>query len=371
MEDFEYSVEICDRDWECFFAECEECDLLPPSLAGLDSGMSDFDETGSKLKRFRNVDLSSGVSEADRPIDGPPDCEGSPVEHYLSKHGAGAMESVLSGSEEDTHLQSVNIFFERLKNLSETERLAEPCQERAGGNREAAAEGEQCSDGHRSRGGTLPKNIPKSNSPSAGGETAVGAETPRPVDAISKINTKKKVESGSSVSSDSAASNSVLKTNMSANPETELFIREEACTQIQWNQICDLPESETPHRDKVMKAQTCTPLQDTKQEHFFISQFTESDKCNKLSPGNAEMVTRIKRKEEHNPVFQVDATSLNKSASPQSSPSASIKRKRRKKRRLGFEPADSAHGYERRFSVKPSDSEEEQYSGRGGTAVFQ
>ncbi|KAM6930176.1 uncharacterized protein perm1a [Lycodopsis pacificus] len=33
MEDFEYSVEICDRDWECFFAECEECNLLPPSLA--------------------------------------------------------------------------------------------------------------------------------------------------------------------------------------------------------------------------------------------------------------------------------------------------------------------------------------------------
>ncbi|XP_035015486.2 PGC-1 and ERR-induced regulator in muscle protein 1 [Hippoglossus stenolepis] len=375
MEDFEYSVEICDRDWECFFAECEECNLLPPSLAGLDSGMSDFDETGSKLKRFRKVDLTSGVSEADRPIDGPPDCEGSPVEHYLSKRGAGAMESVLSGSEEDTHLQSVNIFFERLKNLSETERLAEPCQERAGGNREAAAEEEQCSDGQRSRGSTLPKNIPKLNSPPARGETAVGAETPRPVDAISNINTKKKVESGSNISSDSAASNSVLKTNTSASPETELFIREEAGTQstvneaAQWNQFCDLPESETPHTDKVIEVQMCTPLKDAKQEHFFISQFTESDKCNKYSPSNAEMVTRIKRKEEHNPVLQVDATSLNKSASPESSPSASIKRKRRKKRRLSFEPADSARGYERRFLVKPSDSEEEQYSGRGGTGL--
>ncbi|XP_013871210.1 PGC-1 and ERR-induced regulator in muscle protein 1 isoform X2 [Austrofundulus limnaeus] len=36
MDDFEYSVEISDRDWKSFFAECEECSLLPPSLAGLD-----------------------------------------------------------------------------------------------------------------------------------------------------------------------------------------------------------------------------------------------------------------------------------------------------------------------------------------------
>ena len=376
MEDFEYSVEISERDWECFFAACEECNVLPPSLAGLDSGMSDFDEIGSKLKRFRKVDLTSGVSEADRPIDGPPDCEGSPVEHYLSRRGAGAMESVLSGSEDDTHLQSVNIFFERLKNLSETERLAEPCQERAGGSREAAADEGQCSDGQRSRGSTLPKNIPKLNSPPARGETAVGAETPRPVDAISNINTKKKVESGSNISSDSEASNSVLRTNTSANLETALFIREEACTQTtvneakRWNQFRDLPESETPQTAKVVKVQMCTPLKDAKQEHFFISQFTELDKCNRYSPGNADMGTRIKRKEEHNPVLQADATSLNKSASPGSSPSASIKRKRRKKRRLSFEPADSVRGYERRFLVKPSDSEEEQDSGRGATGLF-
>ncbi|AWP09535.1 Hypothetical protein SMAX5B_014911 [Scophthalmus maximus] len=249
MEDFEYSVEICDRDWECFFAECEECNLLPPSLAGVDdSGMSDLDDTGSLLaKRVHRVNLTAGFSEADRPIDGPPDCEGSPVEHYLSKHVIGGLESVLSGSEEDIHLQSVNIFYERLKKLTEAERLAEPCQVRE--NREAVVETEQCSDGQQSSGSTLPKNIPKLNSLPARG-----------------------------------------------------------------------------------------------------------------------MVTNVKWMEEQSPVLQLDVTSINKSASQESSPSASIKRKRRKKRRLSFQPAECAHGYERRV-LKSSDSEEEQYTGRGGTGL--
>ncbi len=89
MEDFEFSVDISDRDWECFFAECEECNLLPPSLAGVDdSGMSDMDDTGSVIaKRVQKVELRSGFSDCS--IDGPTHCEGSPVELYLGKHGIG------------------------------------------------------------------------------------------------------------------------------------------------------------------------------------------------------------------------------------------------------------------------------------------
>lgn len=121
MEDFEYSVDICDRDWECFFAQCEECNVLPPSLAGLeDSGMSDMEDLGAVLaKRVQKADPKAGFLEEDLPVDGPPVCEGSLEELYLSKHVLGGMESVLSGSEEDIHLQSVNIFFERMKSLTD------------------------------------------------------------------------------------------------------------------------------------------------------------------------------------------------------------------------------------------------------------
>lgn len=153
-------MEICDRDWECFFAECEQCNLLPPSSAGVDSGMSDIDETGSILaKRLQKVNRTAGHSEADRPIDGPPDCEGSPVEHYLSRHAVAGMESVLSGSEEDIDLQSVNIFFEKLNNLTEAERPTEPSQARGGKNREAMEE-EWFSDGKRASCSSWQKKSP-------------------------------------------------------------------------------------------------------------------------------------------------------------------------------------------------------------------
>ncbi|XP_040913338.1 PGC-1 and ERR-induced regulator in muscle protein 1 isoform X2 [Toxotes jaculatrix] len=342
--------------------------------------MSDIDERGSLLaKRFQKVDPVAGFSEADRPIDGPPDCEGSPVEHYLSKHGVGGMESVLSGSEEDIHLQSVNMFFERLKNLTEAERPAEPSQVRAGKNREAVLEEEQCSYGQQSSSRTLPKNIPKLNSLSARGETALGKETTRPVDTISNINTMKKVEPPSNISPEPAASNSVLKTNKSAYLETELFIREEACTKTRVNEVTQQNESHdspdgvvcsgtSPLAEEVMKVETGTPLKDAEHGGLLTSQLTLGDKCNTNSPSNLEMVTNVKWKEEQNPaVLQLDATSMNKSPSQESSPSASIKRKRRKKRRLSFEPAESAHGYERQVLVKPSDSEDEQYAERGGT----
>lgn len=371
MEDFEYSVEICDRDWVCFFEECEECNLLPPSLAGVDdSGMSDIDDTGSiHAKRVQKVDLTAGLSEADCPIDGPPDCEGSPVEHFLSKHGVSAMESVLSGSEEDIHLQSVNIFFERLKSLTEAERLPEPSQVKAGKNREAIQEEELCSDGKQASSSTLPINIPKLNSPPASGETAGGKETTEPVDTISNIKTMKKVQPGSKISHEPAASNTVLKTNISAPFETELFIREEDCTETRaneetpQNQSHDSPDgivcSETsPHINKVKMG---TPFNDVKQEDLLSSQYNTDLQC------NLEIVTNVKWKEDQNPNFLYsDATCTNKVTSQESSPSASIKRKRRKKRRLSVDPAESGHGYDRQVLVKQSDSDEEQYAWRGG-----
>ncbi|TKS77471.1 PGC-1 and ERR-induced regulator in muscle protein 1 PPARGC1 and ESRR-induced regulator in muscle 1 [Collichthys lucidus] len=371
MEDFEFSVEISDRDWECFFTECEECNLLPPSLAAVDdSGMSDMDDTGSIVaQRFQKVDVTAGFSEAGCPMDGPPDCEGSPVEHYLGKHGIGGMESVLSGSEEDIHLQSINVFFERLKNVEEAERLTEPSQVRVRKNREVMQEGKHCSDGQQASSTSLPENIPKLNCLPARGETAVGKETMEPVDTISNLMKTMKKDKPGSISPEPAASNSVLKTN----PETRIFIAVETGTESRVNeatQSLDSPNGveTTPNTDKVMKVEMCTPLEDVKQGYLLTSQLTPVKKCSTDSWSDLETMTNVKWKEDPN-VSQPDATSINKTASQESSPSASIRRKRKKKRRLSVEPTESMHGYERQVLVKQSDSEEEQYAWRGATGL--
>ncbi|XP_052396322.1 uncharacterized protein LOC127944447 [Carassius gibelio] len=127
MDDFEHSVHISNQDWDCFFQECEDCDLLSPLLASReDSGMSDIDETGSFfLNRTPAVGTASTDPDPDLQIDGPPDCEGSPVCNYLSKYGIRSPEQVLSGSEEDLHLQTVNLFLEQLKSVTENQQPLE------------------------------------------------------------------------------------------------------------------------------------------------------------------------------------------------------------------------------------------------------
>ncbi|KAJ8371036.1 hypothetical protein SKAU_G00110640 [Synaphobranchus kaupii] len=114
MDDFDYSVQISERDWDIFFQECEECDLLPPALAGADdSGASDADDTTSTSVLPRG---SRVAEERDSPaIDEPPDRAGLPVERYLSARDLPRPEDVLSCSEEDSHLESINVFFERLR----------------------------------------------------------------------------------------------------------------------------------------------------------------------------------------------------------------------------------------------------------------
>ncbi|KAK2885611.1 hypothetical protein Q8A67_016448 [Cirrhinus molitorella] len=135
MDDFEYSVHISDQDWDTFFQECEGCDLLSPVLASReDSGMSDIDEMGC-LFRSRNLAVGTASTDPhpDLQIDGPPDCEGSPVCNYLSKYGIRSPEQVLSGSEEDLHLQTVNLFFEQLKSVTENQQPLEQSHVLTGG----------------------------------------------------------------------------------------------------------------------------------------------------------------------------------------------------------------------------------------------
>lgn len=172
MDDYEHSVEICDRDWECFFEECEECNLLPPSLAGVESSMSDFDDTTSIFANIvQNCHPTTDFPEAEHTNDGPPESEDSTADHYLSTYRLGGMESILSGSEEDIHLQSVNEFLERLRSTAEAEEFTEPRTQggrvRAGKQR-GAIPGERCCDGGK------PEHSQTFNPASTKGDTNVG-----------------------------------------------------------------------------------------------------------------------------------------------------------------------------------------------------
>ncbi|KAK2851281.1 hypothetical protein Q5P01_007557 [Channa striata] len=316
--------------------------------------MSDLDETESVLaNRVQKVSLTTHLSDADHSLDGPPDCEGPPVEQFLSKHGVSGMENILSGSEEDLHLQSVNIFFERLKNLTEAERFAGPSKVKAGKNRGAVEEEQQCSDGKQASSSTSwPENTPKLNSRSARGETAVGKGLSRAVDTISNINTRKKPELVFNISPEHAGSNSVPKTNKSAYPETDLFIWEEACTEARANEVTQ----ENQVRDSLVRV-VCSKTKPRPDKATEVETGAHDLSRSQLTP---EMLTSVKWKEDEKPnVPHSDPTSMNKTQSQESSPSASIKRKRRKKRRLSAEPAETGHG------GRTQDSEDEQYTWRG------
>ncbi|XP_054627677.1 PGC-1 and ERR-induced regulator in muscle protein 1 [Dunckerocampus dactyliophorus] len=180
MEDFEFSVEICDRDWQCFYEECEECNLHPPLLAtGDDSGLSDGDDTKSAFvestqkielkKRFPEADYSLD-STANYTTDSTPDCKSFPVKTGLRQQAITGMESTLSCSEEDIHLQSVNMFFEGITESRESkEEVVDLCHNVI----------EVCCD------------------QPARGETIVGKGND-----ISKINTVKKAQPGSQLKTD-------------------------------------------------------------------------------------------------------------------------------------------------------------------------
>ncbi|XP_051947239.1 PGC-1 and ERR-induced regulator in muscle protein 1 [Xyrauchen texanus] len=128
MEDFEYSVHISEQDWNSFFQECEDCNLFSPVLASReDSGMSDIDELGCHiLESTSHPDAASTEPDLDLQIDGPP--EGSPVDDYLNKYGICSSGQVLSGSEEDLDLQTVNVFFEKLRCATVDEQPLEQSQ---------------------------------------------------------------------------------------------------------------------------------------------------------------------------------------------------------------------------------------------------
>ncbi|KAL8198382.1 UNVERIFIED_CONTAM: hypothetical protein K2H54_008028 [Gekko kuhli] len=97
MENFEYSIQLNDRDWAEFYLASEECSLIQAALATAEELLpSDLDnrEVENRLIRVRVV-----------PTPSPAGClpRGAPREHLQA-------EEVLSGSEDETDLGSVGRF---------------------------------------------------------------------------------------------------------------------------------------------------------------------------------------------------------------------------------------------------------------------
>lgn len=325
MEDFEYSVDICDRDWTSFVAECDECNLLPPSLAALDdSGMSDIDDKGRFVHK---VELGAAFSEVD-----PPSCASSPADYYISKHGVTGMESILSGSEEDIHLQSINVFFERLKSASEAEKLADANQTRAPPQREVKEEGGHRSDGQQANNSALTEDIPNINFLAATSEAAAAETTELNNFSSSTVKTVR-TDDGEGVSAKPAGSTSVFNSLGPVQPEAEL---------------------KQPHGasdPEVKVADPPTPLNIFGQEQF---------PPNKAFSNASLSLLDMKWKKDSKASL-TDSTDPSKAESREPSPSSSVRRKRTKKRRLELA--------ERQGFVKPSDSEDEQQTRRGWIGV--
>ncbi|XP_058849220.1 uncharacterized protein LOC117425359 [Acipenser ruthenus] len=134
MDDFDYSVHISDKDWDAFLTESEECSLSQPSLAGLEeSCLTDADdaELATPPSRTRPIRLHTCSVETTLPdfsIIGPTDISGSPIEHdqpfCTSQYGTYTGEDVLSGSEEEMDLETVNRFLEKFKEFAGPEKSA-------------------------------------------------------------------------------------------------------------------------------------------------------------------------------------------------------------------------------------------------------
>ncbi|XP_071227861.1 uncharacterized protein perm1a [Salvelinus alpinus] len=386
MDDYEHSVHVSEGDWDSF-QECEDCDLHPPALAGLDSSISDYslsdvDDAGRStfLDKGLRADLKSDAWEAVCPMDGPRDSEGSPVEHYLNKYGVGSLENVLSCSEdEDVHLESINRFFERLKSLPEAEQFIEHSQATVGKSSKVA-QGEVCGDGPRANDDALPINNPELNSLSASSEAATGMETTEPDNANTTDRPDSKMAPELPVNYASEG-----KTDKSTNPNVELAIREgdwlllpanEAGRQKREGQSSDLLKAilemtadslKTPASGKVLNSElaVCKSVGDESNGDIMLDKpplKKTSDSClnpdrdsstnlevmphNKSTEGKYLAVTSPKKDPEQQSV-----------RSPDQSPSFTIKKKRRRKKTVSI--VDAGQGYKRQFFANHSDSEEE------------
>lgn len=305
MDDFEYSVQISELDWETFFQACEECNMLPPGLAGLDdSGMSDMDDMANQRTQTAIHTISY---DPELRIDGPPDCEGSPVELYLSKYGLSSPDQVLSGSEDDFHLEAVNVFFERLKSVSVTE-------------------------DHTNLGSKMVGHSEGSDVKEDTKDIAVSVETSQSC----RNQTAQRNDYHTCMYTESTDDDQEIY--KSTCPETELFIGEEV-----WS--LDALKEGDKWEDKIR----------TQPD-------TEKSPCNFLVNGK-ELTDPNQAKEANSPL----GTSNNSDVIVVQGQSSKVtpRRRRRKKKRASVELVEMDPGYEEQLPSKLNDSDEEPYGRRG------
>ncbi|XP_047016433.1 PGC-1 and ERR-induced regulator in muscle protein 1 isoform X2 [Ictalurus punctatus] len=305
MDDFEYSVQISELDWDSFFQACEECNMLPPGLAGLDdSGMSDMDDMVNQRTQTTTQTTSY---DPELQIDGPPDCEGSPVELFLSKYGLSNPDQVLSGSEDDFHLEAVNVFFERLKSFSVTED-----QTNLGSKMAVHSEGSDVKEDTK--------------------EIAASVE----ISQSCRNQTAQRNYCHTYMHTESTDDDLDQEIYKSACPKTELFIREE-----DWS-LDVLKEGDKWETQPGIEKSPCNGLVNGKE-------LTEP---NQVKEENSQLVTS-----NNSDLLVVQGQASN----------VTPRRRRRKKKRINVELVEMDPGYEAQLPSKVSDSDEDTYGRRGET----
>ncbi|XP_030393664.1 PGC-1 and ERR-induced regulator in muscle protein 1 [Gopherus evgoodei] len=114
MENFEYSIQLNDRDWAEFYLASEECSLIPAALATAEEpGFSDIEQGDGKASSPRTARLIT-VRAGSKPASGLGPCplHGVPRETSPLRPIPGqlVLEEVLSGSEDEMDLGSGSRF---------------------------------------------------------------------------------------------------------------------------------------------------------------------------------------------------------------------------------------------------------------------
>ncbi|NXD79721.1 PERM1 protein, partial [Halcyon senegalensis] len=117
MDDFEYSIQLNDRDWAEFFLASEECNLAPAALATAeDQCLSDIEQgdsvPGRDCRASANGQIAAGVGSRPGAGTGSSAPRGVPSDTSLRWPAGGhlSLPELLSGSEDEADLGSVSRF---------------------------------------------------------------------------------------------------------------------------------------------------------------------------------------------------------------------------------------------------------------------
>lgn len=346
MDDFDYSVHISERDWDCFFQECEECDLLPPVLAGLDdSGMSDIDDLNCHLSHRTPRQGRDAAGHPDRDLtDELPDCEGSPVEMYLDRYGLCSPDYVLSGSEDDFHIESVNRFFEQLRNVTTAEQSTGNHHTEKGN--VTRAQENLCSNGIDD---DYYPSLSHMHKGPHGVKTDQGAFGSNDVEPKSKKDPQHLDEC----------------TGIQSKPATDWYTRSKELA---------IAKEEQPLNPLKSHAWKEYDRRDPPYNNFTTElkvqpvQMGSSDTAVPLSSDLATCRNGIEGTRGDDvygqPVLRRNAEQREPLAGQTLSPSSAMRRKKRRKKRLSIEPVDAGHMYEGQLQGRYSESDEDRHARR-------